>query len=97
MLQLLQQVQYQVGVYNSEIDPEHDVDFPCGCPIHQYQAKKWRRLGVQEAWAKAVMYPGEFSCLHATSLLDIDKLSQPIRRKVLQRQRECSRGYEESI
>lgn len=59
MLQLLQQVQYQYRIYNSEVEPEHDTDWPCGCPIHQYQARKWRRLGVQETWARAVMYKGE--------------------------------------
>lgn len=58
MLQLLQQVQYQFRIYNSEIEPEHDTDYPCSCPIHAYMYKKWSRLGVLEMWAKAVMYPG---------------------------------------
>uniref|UniRef100_A0A093V2L5 VWFA domain-containing protein n=1 Tax=Talaromyces marneffei PM1 TaxID=1077442 RepID=A0A093V2L5_TALMA len=46
-------------IYNSEIEPEHDTGYPCDCSIHQYKLKKWVRLGIQERWAKAVMYPGE--------------------------------------
>ncbi|RAO66607.1 uncharacterized protein BHQ10_002619 [Talaromyces amestolkiae] len=46
-------------IYNSEIEPEHDTGYPCDCSIHRYKLKKWVRLGIQERWAKAVMYPGE--------------------------------------
>ncbi|KAF2149122.1 hypothetical protein K461DRAFT_297586 [Myriangium duriaei CBS 260.36] len=59
MQNTLQNLQYQYRIYNSDIEPEHETDFPCSCPIHQYQWMKWRRYGVQDMWSKAVMYPGE--------------------------------------
>lgn len=59
MQQALQNVQYQFGIYNSDIEPEHDSDYPCNCAIHRYKSRKWARYRVQEIWAKAVMYPGE--------------------------------------
>lgn len=59
MQQQLQNLQYQYNIYNPEIEPEHETDYPCSCPIHQYQAAKYRRYGVQELWSKAVMYPGK--------------------------------------
>jgi len=59
MQQLLQNLQYQYRIYNADIEPEHDTDYYCSCPIHQYSMAKWRRYGVQEMWSKAVMYPGE--------------------------------------
>ena len=59
MQQTLMNLQYQYGIYNSDIEPEHETDWPCNCPIHQYQSAKWRRYGVQEQWSRAVMYPGE--------------------------------------
>ncbi|ETN39844.1 uncharacterized protein HMPREF1541_06070 [Cyphellophora europaea CBS 101466] len=59
MQQMLQNLQFQYGIYNSDIEPEHDSDYPCSCPIHQYQRIKWRRYGVQDMWSHAVMYPGE--------------------------------------
>jgi len=55
----LQNLQFKYGIYNSEIEPEHETDYPCSCPIHQYQRMKWNRYGVQEMWSKAVMYPGQ--------------------------------------
>jgi hypothetical protein len=55
----LQSVQLAFRIYNSEIEPEHDTDYYCGCAIHQYKYRKVSRLGVQEMWAKAVMYPGQ--------------------------------------
>ncbi|KAN0106717.1 hypothetical protein V8E51_009593 [Hyaloscypha variabilis] len=55
----LQRVQLQYRIYNSDIEPEHDTEYYCSCAIHRYQQRKWNRLGVQEMWAKAVMYPGE--------------------------------------
>lgn len=61
MQQLLQNLQFQYNIYNSDIEPEHETDYPCSCPIHQYQRRKWSRYGVQEMWSKAVMYPGEKS------------------------------------
>ncbi|KAK5117605.1 hypothetical protein LTR62_005027 [Meristemomyces frigidus] len=61
MQQALMNLQYQYGIYNSDIEPEHDVDYPCGCAIHRYKAMKWGRYGVQEMWSKAVKYPGEHS------------------------------------
>ncbi|KAK6426173.1 hypothetical protein LTR81_001425 [Elasticomyces elasticus] len=59
MQQALQNLQYQYGIYNSDIEPEHETDYYCGCPIHRYQARKWNRYGVQDMWSRAVMYPGE--------------------------------------
>lgn len=58
---MLQSVQYATGIYNSDIEPEHDTDYYCGCRVHQYKMAKMNRLGVQEMWSKAVMYPGEKS------------------------------------
>ena len=57
----LQRLQYQYKIYNSEIEPEHEADYPCGCPIHQYQRAKCSRYDVLKMWSKAVMYPGEQS------------------------------------
>ncbi|KAJ5690348.1 hypothetical protein N7462_004740 [Penicillium macrosclerotiorum] len=59
MQNMLQTVQLQFLIYNSEIEPEHDTDFYCSCQIHQYKARKMNRLGVHAMWCKAVMYPGE--------------------------------------
>ncbi|KAL6799817.1 hypothetical protein J3E68DRAFT_424454 [Trichoderma sp. SZMC 28012] len=62
MQNTLQQVQLAHRIFNSDIEPEHDVDgFLCGCDIHQYMALKVRRLLVQNKWSEAVMYPGEKS------------------------------------
>lgn len=61
MIQFLQRVQLEYRIYNSEIEPEHDTDFPCGCSIHQYKLRKRARLSIQEQWSKAVMYPGKCS------------------------------------
>ncbi|KAL7423840.1 hypothetical protein Q5752_001424 [Cryptotrichosporon argae] len=55
----LQRIQYENGIYNAEIEPEHETDYPCGCPICSYQMMKWRRAPVQDAWNAAVLYPGE--------------------------------------
>lgn len=59
MQQRLQNLQFQYNIYNTEIEPEHESDYYCSCPIHQYKQMKWNRRGVQEMWAKAVMYPGQ--------------------------------------
>ncbi|KAH0828263.1 hypothetical protein FOPE_00208 [Fonsecaea pedrosoi] len=59
MQNALQKLQFQYQIYNSEIEPEHEADYYCGCPIHIYQRMKWSRYGVQDMWSKAVMYPGE--------------------------------------
>ncbi|KIW90056.1 uncharacterized protein Z519_09487 [Cladophialophora bantiana CBS 173.52] len=59
MQNALLNVQLQYGIYNSEIEPEHETEYYCSCPIHNYQRMKWSRYGVQEMWSKAVMYPGE--------------------------------------
>ena len=56
---LLLDVQLKFKLYNPDIEPEHDMDVPCNCPIHTYQYRKIRRLGVHEMWSKAVMYPGK--------------------------------------
>ncbi|KKK19067.1 hypothetical protein ARAM_006080 [Aspergillus rambellii] len=59
MQNMLQDVQLKSGIYNSDIEPEHDSDFPCNCIIHRYRNRKLNRLGVQEMWSRAVMYPGQ--------------------------------------
>lgn len=56
----LQSVQFAYGIYNSDIEPEHDVDWYCTCPIHRYKNMKANRLGVHDMWSKAVMYPGQY-------------------------------------
>ena len=57
---MLQSVQQSYGIYNSDIEPEHEVDWYCSCLIHQYKNRKMNRLGVQSMWASAVMYPGQY-------------------------------------
>jgi len=57
----LQNLQYQYNIFNSEIEPEHETEYYCSCPIHQYQRAKWARYSVQDMWSNAVMYPGEKS------------------------------------
>jgi hypothetical protein len=53
------QLQYNYGIYNDDIEPEHDTDYNwCSCAIHQYKRRKYERLPVQDLWSKAVMYPG---------------------------------------
>jgi hypothetical protein len=59
MQNMLQSVQLANRIYNSDIEPEHDTDFYCNCAIHQYKRRKINRLGVQDLWSKAVMYPGQ--------------------------------------
>lgn len=49
----------QYDIYNSEIEPEHEAHYYCGCPIHQYQRMKWSRYPVQDLWSRAVLYSGE--------------------------------------
>lgn len=55
----LQQLQYRYRIYNPEIEPEHECDVYCNCPVHQYQRAKWARCNIQDAWNAAVIYPGE--------------------------------------
>ncbi|KAJ5722575.1 hypothetical protein N7488_000610 [Penicillium malachiteum] len=57
----LQKLQFDMGIFNSDIEPEHDSDWICSCPIHIYKQRKINRLPVQNEWSKAVMYPGEKS------------------------------------
>lgn len=59
MQQMLQNLQYQYNIYNSDIEPEHDTDYYCSCSVCRYKRRKWQRYGVQDMWSKAVMYPGE--------------------------------------
>jgi hypothetical protein len=59
MQNILQNVQLAHRIFNSDIEPEHDVDTFCGCDIHQYLGLKVRRLGVQNRWSEAVIYPGK--------------------------------------
>jgi hypothetical protein len=56
---ILQTVQMAHQIYNSEIEPEHESNGYCDCDIHEYKFIQMNRLGVQELWSKAVMYPGE--------------------------------------
>ncbi len=59
MQNALQNLQLQYNIYNSEIEPEHEADYYCNCPVHNYQQMKWSRYGVQNMWSNAVMYPGQ--------------------------------------
>ena len=59
MQNVLQNLQLQYNIYNAEIEPEHEAEYYCTCPIHRYQRMKWNRYGVQEMWSRAVMYPGQ--------------------------------------
>ncbi|KAF2501775.1 hypothetical protein BU16DRAFT_534405 [Lophium mytilinum] len=59
MQNALQNLQFKYQIYNSEIEPEHEFDGYCSCPIHQYQRMKYNRYRVQEFWSQAVMYPGQ--------------------------------------
>ncbi|KAI0475276.1 hypothetical protein GGR56DRAFT_645371 [Xylariaceae sp. FL0804] len=61
MQNLLQSLQFKYGIYNDDIEPEHEIEGYCNCPIHQYQQRKYDRLRVQNMWSNAVMYPGEKS------------------------------------
>jgi hypothetical protein len=60
MQNLLQNVQLAHGIYNSDIEPEHDTEYFCTCAIHQYMRRKFDRVWVQDMWSKAVMYPGQY-------------------------------------
>ncbi|KAJ5698119.1 hypothetical protein N7462_000124 [Penicillium macrosclerotiorum] len=59
MQNMLQTVQQTFHVFNPEIEPEHECQYPCNCLIHKYLQRKVDRLDIQEMWSKAVMYPGE--------------------------------------
>ena len=59
MQNFLQTIQLQARIYNSEIEPEHEIEGYCSCPIHQYQYMKQKRRQVHRAWSEAVMYPNE--------------------------------------
>jgi len=59
MQNYLQSLQQQYRIYNSEIEPEHEIEGYCSCPIHQYQYRKRLRRPTHKAWSEAVMYPGE--------------------------------------
>ncbi|PWY88093.1 hypothetical protein BO94DRAFT_546230 [Aspergillus sclerotioniger CBS 115572] len=61
MQNLLQNIQRVYQIFNSDIEPEHENgDYvTCNCEAHQYRRRKARRIGVQDMWSKAVMYPGE--------------------------------------
>ena len=64
---MLLDVQLKFKIYNPDIEPEHEIDFPCNCGIHMYQYRKAGRLGVHEMWSKAVMYPGKSLPSHFAS------------------------------
>ena len=63
MQNLLQNIQRVYQIFNSDIEPDHENgDYvTCNCEAHQYQRRKANRVGVQEMWSKAVMYPGWYS------------------------------------
>lgn len=61
MQNALQSLQFDYRIYNSEIEPEHDTDYYCNCPIHRYQQMKRHRGNVLRTWSEAVKYPGEKS------------------------------------
>lgn len=71
MQNLLQNLQYQYEIYNSDLEPEHDIDGMCNCPVHQYKTIKFQRLPVQNKWSKAVMYPGRSSCARILPSSDV--------------------------
>lgn len=84
MQNLLQNVQYKYQIYNSDIEPEHDTDYYCGCAIHQYNRRKMSRLGVQEMWSKAVMYPGKHICdskLIRLTIYSVERIITSFRRE----------------
>lgn len=64
MQQELQTLQYRYRIYNSDIEPEHDSDMPCACPIHEYTHKKQCRIPALQLWSKAVRYPGIYCPSH---------------------------------
>ena len=80
MQNALQNVQLQYNIYNQEIEPEHESDYPCSCAIHNYQRLKWARIRVLDIWANAVMYPGTSRSSLAQCCADISD----IRREDLQ-------------
>ncbi|KAJ7150220.1 hypothetical protein C8R46DRAFT_963473 [Mycena filopes] len=55
---LLQSAQYACGIYNADIEPEHEADW-CSCLTCKYKYAKMSRSGVHDTWSKAVRYPGE--------------------------------------
>lgn len=82
MQNFLQSVQQAYGIYNSDIEPEHETDYYCSCLIHQYKSRKLSRLRVQEMWARAVMYPGEKS-YHDCYQMNLFSSSNPYRYRVV--------------
>lgn len=85
MQQMLQNLQFEYGIYNSDIEPEHETEYPCSCSIHRYQARKWRRYGVQDQWSRAVMYPGTSPYL--IQIVHFIQLISGSRRESIHRQR----------
>ena len=64
MQNYLQTLQYNLGIYNDDIEPEHETEYNwCTCSVHQYQRRKYERLPVQNLWSKAVLYPGMFRAI----------------------------------
>src|ERR1700761_3331447 len=64
MQNYLQTLQYNYGIYNDDIEPEHETEYNwCTCAIHQYQRRKYERLPIQNMWSKAVLYPGMFKAM----------------------------------
>ncbi len=61
MQNMLLVVQGQHGIYNSDIEPEHDTEYYCSCDICRYQRRKQSRQDALYKWQRAVMYPGLWS------------------------------------
>ncbi|RKO86269.1 hypothetical protein BDK51DRAFT_35429 [Blyttiomyces helicus] len=59
MYNRLQQAQREGGVYNQDIEPEHETEGYCGCAACCYKWAKIERLPVHDMWSHAVKYPGE--------------------------------------
>ncbi|MCJ1310167.1 hypothetical protein MMC25_003828 [Agyrium rufum] len=85
MQNLKQSLQLAYHIYNSDIEPEHEIETYCNCPIHQYRRRKINRLGVQKAWSNAVMYPASVrqtidlnAYLNAKAQADIDAKEPPM-------------------
>ncbi|KAJ7037353.1 hypothetical protein C8F04DRAFT_1035602 [Mycena alexandri] len=59
MQNLLQAAQYEFGIYNSDVEPEHETERSCSCQACQYRWAKVGRMKTHDIWSNAVRYPGE--------------------------------------
>ncbi|KAJ7757626.1 hypothetical protein B0H16DRAFT_1885626 [Mycena metata] len=61
---LLQSAQLEFGIYNTDIEPEHDTERRkegrwCSCKACEYRRAKQNRMQTHGIWSTAVRYPGE--------------------------------------